>query len=374
MEITIIEPDLSDNRLQRTHLLSEVLGRNHEVKIVGSSIDGGIWEPLNDAHDYRVLCEGKNIFKYLAELGDFMENLSGDVVYARKHLMNSYGLSILKKVSSRTSIVLDIEDWDSAAFDASLLKRLLGFHQLRDIHSYYYTRLLEFMSGLADSTTVANSFLQRKFGGTIIPHARDETVFDPSRFNKTRMRERFNLPTEDNLLLFVGTPRPHKGVAELIEAVNSLDRNDIIVVIVGATQTEYVERLGQMAENNLIVKGPQPFDRVPNWLATADIITIPQNKSTVAMGQIPAKVFDAMAMAKPIIATETSGLPEVLDGCGFTIERNSPHLIAEKIRKIIDNPSIQENMGQKARKKFLENYSYSAVAPKLDEIFHRAHQ
>jgi len=57
-----------------------------------------------------------------------------------------------------------------------------------------------------------------------------------------------------------------------------------------------------------------------------------------------------MAMAKPIIATNASDLPEILDGCGWIVEPESSKQLAETIQYVFDHPVKAEEMGWKARK------------------------
>ena len=52
---------------------------------------------------------------------------------------------------------------------------------------------------------------------------------------------------------------------------------------------------------------------------------------------MPAKVFDAMAMAKPIIATNVSDLPEFLDGCGWTVAPEKPKQLADTIQYVFNH-------------------------------------
>ncbi len=52
-----------------------------------------------------------------------------------------------------------------------------------------------------------------------------------------------------------------------------------------------------------------------------------------------------MAMAKPIIATSVSGIPEVLDGCGWIVEPENPKQLAETIQYAFDHP-VEANTRQ----------------------------
>lgn len=77
----------------------------------------------------------------------------------------------------------------------------------------------------------------------------------------------------------------------------------------------------------------------------------------------------AMAMAKPIIATIVSDLPEILDGCGWIVEPENPEQLAEIIQYVFNHPAEVEEMGWKARERCIEKYSWDAMEKVLVGVF-----
>ena len=115
----------------------------------------------------------------------------------------------------------------------------------------------------------------------------------------------------------------------------------------------------------------QPFDKVPWYLAAADVVVIPQNSNSATVGQIPAKIFDAMAMAKPIISTKISDIPEILDGCGWVVESPEPEVLAQQIQYVIANKDTAEEYGSRARERCVQLYSYTAAEKTLIEVMEK---
>ena len=72
----------------------------------------------------------------------------------------------------------------------------------------------------ADRVTVSNSFLQKRFGGTIIYHFRDTDFLNPERFDSDAIKQKLNINSSTRIIMFFGTPRPHKGLEDLIKAVS----------------------------------------------------------------------------------------------------------------------------------------------------------
>jgi len=241
--------------------------------------------------------------------------------------------------------------------------------------SYWNTLFGEKLSHLADEITVSNNFLQDKFSGTIVWHARDTEAFNPEKFDGSSLREKYDIDRNKKVVMFSGTPRAHKGIEDLIEAINLLQTQDVLLTLVGADEGSYSQNLITMADKKLGERlkafGLQPFEKVPEFLAMSDVTVIPQKRNLASVGQLPAKVFDAMAMAKPIIATNVSDLPEILDGCGWIVEPESPKQLARAIQHVIDHPEEARQMGQKARQKCIENYSWDAMEKILVNIFRK---
>lgn len=370
MKVTIMSPDLSNNGLGRAYVLAKLLERNYDVEIVGPKLNKEIWEPIKDEYDYQEVRSGPRMYQFLPSVPDILDLISGDVVYVSKPLTTSYGIGLLATLGRNRPLVLDIDDWETG-FNyehGTAGTYLREIPRLINANSYFYTRSFEALSSIADARTVSNRFLQHKFGGTVVPHAKDTDTIDPSRFDSDTLRDELDLPKDKFLVMFSGTPRPHKGVDDLARAVSSLNSDNIRAVVVGAHESEYVDKIQQIGGKSVIVRGMQPFDEIPKWVATADVIAIPQKVCPATRGQLPSKVFDAMAMAKPIIASDVNDLSKVLDGCGVLIEPENTLQLREAILNLYKNPQQRKELGGSARKRCIDRYSFDALAPVLNDV------
>ena len=374
MRISVLTPNLSSNCLGRAHVLAELLDRNFDVEVAGPPLYGNIWDPIADEWSYIELNITEDIPSYAKNARKTIDQLSGDVVIAVKPRGTSFGIGLVKRHLDGGPLILDIDDWETGGtYDASskFLAHLKAIPHMYYVNSLNPTYLFEKFANLADNIIVSNTFLQSKFGGTRIPHARDTTKFDPNLFEKPAVRNELGLSQDKTIVMFSGTPHSNKGVEDLITAINSINMTDIIGVIVGAHNSKYVNKLKNQAGSRIEFFGKQPFAKLPKWIAASDIFAIPQKQTTENRGQLPAKVFDAMAMAKPIIATDISDLPLVLNNCGIIVEPGSPEQIAEKVLYLHDNPTESEELGTAARERCVERYSYDVIAPKLERAVTR---
>lgn len=376
MLVSVVSPDLSHNCLGRAYVLAQLIERNHEVEIVGPQLKDDIWEPIKDEYEYKGVRTGSRLYQFLFAVPDLLNRISGDVVYASKPRTTSYGLSLLATLGRDQPLILDVDDWETGfSYRHGRVETYLkGIPHLLSMNSIYYKRSLEALSGLADARTVSNRFLQDRFDGTIIPHAKDTDKLDPTRFDKASVRDELNLPPDDFLVMFSGTPRTHKGVDDLARAVAAIDRDDVRAVVVGAHESEYVNTVRKLCGDSIIVRGMQPYDEIPKWLAAADVIAIPQKDSPATWGQMPSKVYDAMAMAKPVIASDVSDLPVVLEGCGRIIEPGNVDELRESVIELYNDPELREELGIRARQRCVEKYSYDALAPVMNDLISNVDQ
>ena len=79
------------------------------------------------------------------------------------------------------------------------------------------------------------------------------------------------------------------------------------------------------------------------------------------MGQVPAKLFDAMALGRPVVSTRVSMIPEILEGCGLVIEPGDVAVLSAAIGRLIDDPAEAQALGARARERCVERYSFDAA-------------
>jgi glycosyltransferase involved in cell wall biosynthesis len=358
MRIDVLSHDLSENCLGRAHILAKLLSSDNDVRIIGPASRGEIWAPL--AHDTSI--------KYVQLPTGFhpiqaARVIDGDVVYAVKPQTTSFGYALLVQKLKRTPVILDIDDWDLGFFLSYPWKQKVT--SSLNANNMIMTWLLEKLTKRADAITVSNRFLAERFGGELIPHFRDTDELDPEKFDGSQTRRELGVK-ERHIVMFVGTVREHKGIDVLIEALDQLGRSDVAVVLVGV---DWAAQHFVPDRPYVYVVGPQPFDKLPTYLAAADLVVLMQKSTRASVGQVPAKVFDAMAMAKPIIATDVSDLPNILDGCGIIIKADSDaYILAASIDRILNDADLGGALGRAGRDRCIRDYSVTAMQPRLQRI------
>jgi glycosyltransferase involved in cell wall biosynthesis len=206
----------------------------------------------------------------------------------------------------------------------------------------------------------------------IVWHGRDTDAFDPARYPHAEMRGRLGWPEEARVVMFFGTIQPYKGVEDLVEAVSRLERDDVRLALVGAGSTPAARSAVDAARKTLgpraMIYGVQPFERVPEFIAAADVVAVPQRDTHASRAQMPAKLFDAMAMARPVVATAVSDIPYALQDCGWVAEAGSPERLATSLAAALGDTAEAERRGERARRRCIKEFSWDAMERTLAEV------
>jgi glycosyltransferase involved in cell wall biosynthesis len=375
LKITILCFDLANNSLGRAALLAQVLSRRHQVELVGSSRDGSIWFPLKDLDIPIRIFPWSRLPKFASTARRMVESIDADLLFACKLWPTSFGVGLLKKKDTGIPLIVDIDDWELGFYLHSGFWGTVGrFLNFSNPNGMPYTWYLEKSVGLADGITVSNRFLQQRFSGEMIYHCRDTSVLDPAKHSGDTIRQELKLQGK-KVVMFLGTPRAHKGVDDLIAAVERLPDPDIRLIIIGSDDPEgFLQRRNLPLNGRIVVLPKISFDQLPEYLAVADVLTIPQRDTSDTVGQMPAKIFDAMAMAKPIVSTRVSDIPEVLGDCGYLVDPGNIEQLASALTFIFSHPEEALDKGRKARQRCVELYDTKVMETRLLDLVDRVTQ
>lgn len=170
----------------------------------------------------------------------------------------------------------------------------------------------------ADRILVLNKGLKdyvADMGGDINKVSIVTSGVDVNKFNLqvdgSSIREKYGIKKDDLLLFFMGWIYDFSGMKEVAESLSINDNKKIKLMIVGDGDL-YKPLLKMKSEKHLdgklILTGKIPFEEVPEHIAAADICLLPAYKNEIMMNIVPIKLYEYMAMGKPVIATNLPGI------------------------------------------------------------------
>ena len=80
---------------------------------------------------------------------------------------------------------------------------------------------------------------------------------------------------------------------------------------------------------------------------------------------------EAMSCGTPVIATRAGALPEIVgsDGAGILVPPADPPALAAAIRRLLADEPLRQRMGEAARKRIEEFFSWEIAAKKTLEVY-----
>ena len=203
----------------------------------------------------------------------------------------------------------------------------------------------------------------------LIPDGADTSSFDPSRIDSHKIRSMFGIKEEIKLCVYAGRLDENVGGEILFETARLLGNDErITFLIIGEGDPSLIKKLDRL--ENVILPGLVPKECVPEYLATADIILVPFPEKIASHAVSPVKLFEGLAMKKPVIASGVSGIRDVIknDFNGILIS-DDPNEWASAITELIENPDKASYLGKNARKIVTEKFDWEILAKKFEKIF-----
>lgn len=162
---------------------------------------------------------------------------------------------------------------------------------------------------------------------------------------------------------------PEKGITYLLEAFCQLVRqyNNLRLVIAGeGKQRHELEKQVTNRHLHSKVNFLGYIDRSENFLALVDIFVLPSLQEAFSLA-----ILEAMALAKPIVATKVGGTPEQIPSAqiGMLVPPRSISGLTVALAKLISDPQLRQTMGQAAQAYYRENFTLEKMLQQTATIY-----
>ena len=196
---------------------------------------------------------------------------------------------------------------------------------------------------------------------------------DVKKFSDARggeeIRRRFS--HYDNIVLFVGRLAKEKNIPNLLKAAAIVIKKfprTLFLIVGDGPEREKLERLAKelQIENNVVFEGLIEHDRLPAYYKACDVFVLPSDHEGRAM-----VLVEAMAAGRAVISTEVSGADDVIQEgkTGFIVPVGNHKALADKLRYLIENPSLRIEVGRKAQEFALETQDIKSNAMLQRKIY-----
>ncbi|HKP59155.1 MAG TPA: glycosyltransferase family 4 protein [Polyangiales bacterium] len=195
------------------------------------------------------------------------------------------------------------------------------------------------------------------------------------------LRAQLGIGKEKLVVGYTGGFYSWHGLEELVESAKSLADLPVVFLLVGEGQRRAaIEKLVASAglTERFVFTGRVPYERVPEYIAACDICVAPFNPArhghygrTGEFIYDPLKVFEYMAMAKPVLTLRASNIEAMFqdDRELLLTGPGDPAELSRKLRELLTDPARRKRLGDAARAAVVASYSWSSHANELRGLF-----
>ena len=204
-----------------------------------------------------------------------------------------------------------------------------------------------------------------------IPNGADLGIFQPGE-KPTSLAEELDL-VDKFVVLYLGAHGISHGLETILDAAAELaDLDEIVFLLVGDGSKKAELQEKAQAENleNLIFFPPISKDLVPSYYNLADLCLVPLRDVELFKTFIPSKMFEIMAMGKPIVASLSGEAAAIMESSGGALvtEPENTGEIVNAIRVLYHDPQKRLDLGKNGREFVEARYSREMLAEKYISV------
>ena len=176
------------------------------------------------------------------------------------------------------------------------------------------------------------------------------------------------IPADAFVVCCVANYRPRKGIEVLVEALSHLPRAwPIHLLLVGEMSAAALDR--KIAKSPIADRIHRVGHRrdAPALTAASDVFVLPSIKRE----GLARSLIEAMAYARPVVATNCGGSPElVVDGVsGLVVPVRDSTALGQAVRKLYEAPDLRRRLGAAARERIRSDFKIETTIEQTLELY-----
>ena len=173
-------------------------------------------------------------------------------------------------------------------------------------------------------------------------------------------RNRFSIPNDRRVILFLGNLLETKGVKVLLRAMDLLSPREVAVFGGEGPLAEVIR-----SHPRALWIGPVPYNDVPLALSTADVLVLPSFSEGLGL-----VLVEAGAMRVPVVGSDVGGVTSLLrEGRGCLVTPKDPVALAQGIQSVLENSQWTRECSRRLADYIKEHHDADKNALKLNKIY-----
>jgi glycosyltransferase involved in cell wall biosynthesis len=325
-------------------------------------------DTINVVRTYIYAAPNKGFLKRSISYVSFMFSsiLQGTIATKKQDLLVASSPPFLVGVAGfvisrlkRIPFIFEVRDiWPASIVQLGQIKNKMIIHLLEWIELFLYRRA-------AKVVCVTDSFVEDiKARGipeskmAVIKNGVDLVFFKPDSLN-LELQNQLNLKGK-TVVSYIGTHGLSHALDKILDAASLLHNHKELVFLFigdGAEKEKLIKKSQLLKLNNVRFLASVNKSELSKYYSISDILLVPLRGIPLFKTVIPSKIFEIMAVKKPILLSVDGESRQIVEeaGAGMFVEPENPQDLKDKILELIANPEKVKNMGENGRL-YVEKY------------------
>ncbi len=276
--------------------------------------------------------------------------------------------------SKKAKMIFNVSDlWPESAEKLGIVKNKLMLKMATYLEEFLYRKsILITCQTQGIVKNIKNRFPNKNIYW--LPNGVDSKLFQPNNNTKTWKREN-GFKNEDILFFYGGILGHAQGLEIIIEASKHFEKKKNIHFILMGSGPEKIKLISKKETyklDNLHFFNPVKKTMIGEVISSIDASIIPLKNIPLFEGAIPSKIFENLAMEKPIILGVNGEAKELFiekGKCGLHFEPENINELVSCINKLIDKPELKSSLGKNGREYAKNHFDRDTLADNFyDEL------
>lgn len=330
-----------------------------------------IWTFTTQRKNFISRILNQTSFAFLAILpGLKIKNI--DVIFVESPPLFNGITGVVLSFFKRKPFVFNVADiWPQAAVELNMLNNPFLIKMAEKLEGFIYkkaARILIVTPGLY-KLLINKGINKEKL--KLITNGVDIDFFKPS-MNREEFRKQFHF-SDKFIIFFGGNHGLAQGLDILVKSGAYIcDFPDIRIVLMGdgPLKNDLVKLRDELRLTNVEFRDAVPLEEIPKYLEAADVAAVTLKNIPLMESWIPVKLYEAMAMEKPIVANLLGDTEKILleSGAGIIVEPSNQENFAKAIIELYKSKDKLHLKGKKGRDYIIKNFNRDTIMKSLLNI------
>ncbi|HVW03257.1 MAG TPA: glycosyltransferase family 4 protein [Planctomycetaceae bacterium] len=277
----------------------------------------------------------------------------------------------------RVPFVMEVRDlWPAAIAGLGVLKNGRVLRMLERIELGLYRRATEIV---VVTEAFRRNLVERGVPEDkvhVVPNGADLDFWSADLARPEDLRRQLGLEGKF-VVLYIGAHGMSQALHRMLDSAESLrdlPQVEFVFVGEGAEKARLIEEASNRRLPNIRFLPPVDKDAVRDYYAASDVCLVPLRDIPLFDAFLPSKMFEIMAMGRPMIGSLRGEAAELLRraDAGIVVEPEDSAGIAQAVRTLVANPRRGDWMGESGKRHVQQNYARAALASQYRDVLCKA--